>query len=177
MINDEEYIRIGVISSTHALKGRLKVYLITDNINRFNPGNTIYIKLGNQYSDYKISEFKPYKKKNCLLQLDGIDDIDKAIPLIGNEIFITKTEAENKRNELGDESFYYFDIIGCSAFIDEKLLGIVTEIIEAGSGEIIIIKDTNGKKFMIPFIKSMVDTKNIFEKRILINPVEGLIDI
>ena len=47
---------------------------------------------------------------------------------------------------------------------------------EAGSGEILLVEDRNGKNHMIPFVESMVNTDRIEDKIIEINPVEGLLD-
>ncbi len=174
--NEEDLIRIGKIIGTHSLKGRLKVYVISDNLNRFSPGKAILVKKDNSYLEYIISEFKPYKKRVYLLRFEKIETIDASEDLKGSELFITLEEAEKSRSELEEGSFYYFDIIGSQVFIEDCLFGSVMEIVEAGSGEILIIEDTSGNSHMIPFVESMVDTDRINEKRIDIYPVEGLID-
>jgi 16S rRNA processing protein RimM len=174
--NEEDFLRIGKIIGTHSLKGRLKIYVISDNINRFSPGKTVILKKDKSTLEHKISEFNPYKKRIYLLKFEGIESIDEAERLKGYELFITVAEAEKSRRELEEGSFYYYDIIGSDAFIDDNLFGTVTEIMEAGSGEILIITDTAGNKQMVPFIESMVNTERIKDKRIDIYPVEGLID-
>lgn len=174
--NEEDFLRIGKIIGTHSLKGRLKVYVISDNLNRFSPGKTLIVKNDKNYFKQRILEFKPYKKRIHLLKFEGIESIDEAERLKGYELFITFAEAEESRIELEEGSYYYYDIIGTDVFIDDNLFGTVTEIMEAGSGEILVITDINGKKQMVPFIISMVNTERIKDKRIDIYPVEGLID-
>ncbi len=174
--NEDDLIRIGKIIGTHSLKGRLKVYVISDNLNRFSPGKAVLVKKDSNYLEYKISEFKPYKKRVYLLKFEKVETIDAAEDLKGSELFITLEEAEKSRSELEEGSFYYFDIIGSHVFIDDSLFGSVTEIVEAGSGELLIIEDTKGNSHMVPFVESMVNTDRISEKRIDLYPVEGLID-
>ncbi len=173
----DEFLRIGAVAGTHSVKGWLKVYLITDNIERFSQGGYIFLKQKGSYNKYIISEFRPYKKMTGLLKLEGIDSMESAELLKKCEIFIPREIAEKDRKELGENTFYYFDIIGCDVFLNEIIFGIVTDILEAGAGEILIILDKSGKKHMVPFIESMVDTKKIGEKRIDIYPLEGLLDI
>jgi len=48
---------------------------------------------------------------------------------------------------------------------------------EAGSGEVLIITDETGRDFMVPFVESMVDTRDIRDKKLYLDPVEGLLDI
>ncbi len=178
MIQENEYLRIAVITGPHALHGRLKILVVSDNISRFQKGAEVIVKEEKGFVPYKIKECSPVKGKIFLLYLDGVSDRNKAEDLQGAEIFITREEAEKTRDEiLEDEEFYYYDLMGCSVYLEGSLFGEVADIIEAGAGEVIVIADTEGKKHMIPFIESMVDTSRIKDQRIDISPVEGLLDL
>lgn len=174
---ENDYLRIAHIVDAHSLNGRLKIAVTSDNPERFNVGNTVYIERENSQSEYKITEFKPVKGRVALLGLNGILDRTAAEVLKGANIFIAKKEAERTREQLADDSFYYYDIIGCDIFMNGKKFAVVTDIMEAGSGNILVIRTNGGKSFLIPFVASMVDTSNIANRRIDISPVEGLFDI
>lgn len=174
----EEYVRIGVITGAHGLTGRLKILVISDIGERFESGNTVFIRNGDRYREHKIIQFSDAGRKTGLLQLDGINDRDAALLLKGTALLIQLSEAERTRDELTEEGYYYyFDIIGCAAFTRGQRLGIVSDIIEAGSGEVLIITDDAGREFMVPFVESMVDTRDIRDKKLYLDPVEGLLDI
>jgi len=163
----------------HALNGRLKINVISDNLNRFRKGNHIFIFENNDYKQYTIEEFKQLADggRICLLRINGVFDRTAAQAFKGKEIFITQQEAEETRDQLEENDFYYFDLVGCEVFLDNKKFAEVTDILQAGSGEILILTDMNGKQLMIPFIDSMVDTSRIKEMRLDIYPIEGLFDI
>ena len=38
-----KYLEVGQIVSTHGIKGELKVKIITDNLDRFNKGNELFL--------------------------------------------------------------------------------------------------------------------------------------
>ena len=38
-----KYLLVGDIVSTHGIKGEVKVNIVTDDLSRFNVGNTLYI--------------------------------------------------------------------------------------------------------------------------------------
>lgn len=176
MIN-EEYIRIGVIIGVHGLTGRLKVLIISDNPERFTEGNEVFLKQSTGFNAFRINRFAVQKKRMGLLQLEGISDRDTAFSHKGEEIFIHITDAVKDKDQLETGSFYYFDIIGCQVYVDGTCFGIVENILEAGAGEVLEIIDQNGKKVMVPFVESMVNTDRISEKRLDVSPVEGLFDI
>ncbi len=171
-----EYIRIGVIIGVHGLNGRLKVYITSDNPERFKVGSTVLLDRNSNFEKYTIAEFKPYKDKTALIILNGIHDRDTAFALKKTDICITKEEAVNTL-DLENDTFYYFDLIGCTVYLDNKVFGTVDNIMEAGSGEILEIIDESGKKHLVPFVESMVNTDLVSEKRIDIYPPEGLFDI
>lgn len=176
MIPENEYIRVARIAGSHSLQGGLKIYLITAIPERFEPGNTVYLKQNEGYKKFTVKEFRPQKDKIYLLKLAGIDDRNSADLLKGVDIFIDGASAEKYREELNDDAFFYYDIIGCRVIYRDSDFGIVNDIIEAGSGEILVIEDHKGKSYMIPFVESMVNTDRIEDKIIEISPVEGLLD-
>jgi 16S rRNA processing protein RimM len=173
----DDYIRIAVVTGVHGLNGRMKVLVISDIRERFETDNIVFIKFKNSFREFKIINFIESRGTTGLLQLDGIHDRDSALPYKGSDVCIKKSEAEKTRRELEEESYYYYDIIGCAVYCRGRLFGTVTDIMEAGAGEIIIITNDRGKKFMVPFVESMVDTGEIRDKRLNINPVEGLFDM
>lgn len=177
MKNDDDFLRIARVIDAHGLNGRLKIAIITDNLERFNNGDTIYLKIDGSYRSYTINGFQILKQRSALLELSNITDRNQAESLKGFEIFITKEKAEQTRAELDDNSFYFYDLIGCKVCLNGQLFAEVTDIMQAGSGDILVITNMEQKKLMIPFVESMVDTTRLKEGFIDINPVEGLFDI
>jgi 16S rRNA processing protein RimM len=173
----DDYIRIAVAAGAHGLNGRLKILVISDIRERFDEGNTVFIKTTAGFREFKILNFIEQKGRTGLLELEGINDRDAALSLKGSDIFIDGEEAERTRGDLDENSFYYHDVIGCTVYCQDKMFGTVTDILEAGSGEILIISDDRGKQFMVPFVGSMVETNNIRNRRLDIYPVEGLFEV
>jgi 16S rRNA processing protein RimM len=170
-----QFLRVAKITGAHGLNGRLKLDVITDIIERFAPGNKLYIKIGNQYKPFISTQISD-KSKSPLLKLEEINDRDAALSLKGAEIYITRSEAEKTRDKLDSDSFYYFELIGCSVFVNNESFGRVADIMEAGGNKILVLNNNEGKEFLVPFNKSMVDTAHVFNGRIDINPIEGLFD-
>jgi 16S rRNA processing protein RimM len=112
------------------------------------------------------------------VRFDTVEDRDAALALKGSSLYIDRIIAEKTRKRyLDDDSFYYYDLIGCRAFVRGDILGDVIDVFEAGAGSVLVIRRPAGKDIMIPFVESMVDTARIAERRLDIDPVEGLFDI
>lgn len=111
-----------------------------------------------------------------MIRFIGIESIEDSDRISGCDIFIAKTVAEQTRDSLDDGEFYYFDLIGADVYYKGSKFGSVIDILEGGSGHILQLEDSMSKKHLIPFIDSMVDTGKLADKRIDINPVDGLLE-
>ena len=176
MSSGKQFLRVAKIIGAHGLHGRLRITVISDIADRFSPGTVLFLKFGDEYREYKSVEFIELVSKASLLKLEGIDNRDEALSLNGIEIYIDKAEAEQTRDSLGEDVYYYYDLLGCKVYWNNDLFAEVTDIIKAGDGCILILSNTKGEQFLIPFTESMVDTGNISDKRIDINPVDGLFE-
>ncbi len=177
MSSENQFLRIGKIVDAHGLQGRLKIIIITDISERFKAGTTLYLKINAEYfKEYKSIEFIEQPGRASLLKLKGIDNRDDALELKGIEIFIDKSDAEKTRDSLGEDSYYFYDIVGCSVFRNGEFFAEVKDIMNVGDGSILVLKNDEGKEFLIPFIESMVDTKEIHNRKIDINPIDGLFE-
>jgi 16S rRNA processing protein RimM len=177
LITEDDFIRVGVVTGTHGLQGRLKIYIISDIAERFSPGNRVILKEENRFASYTIVEFAARKGRIGLLKLDGITSIEQATRHKGSDLLIERSEALGQREHLDEESYLFADIIGCGVYRDGRAFGTVKDILQAGAVDVLIIGGDDGREYMIPFVASMVDTEKLFEKRIDIHPIEGLFDI
>ncbi|HEY1406496.1 MAG TPA: ribosome maturation factor RimM [Spirochaetota bacterium] len=173
-MKNDEYIRIGHVSGPHGLKGNLKIAVITDLESRFSEGNTVLLGHTGNLRAHTVLYCEKHKGRIAIAELSGIEDRTAAENAAGADIFITRDEAEKSKSELSDGEFYYYDLVGCAVFRDDKLFGEIAGVIEGGAGHILKITGSDGKEYLLPFVDEMVDTSRILSRRIDITPVEGL---
>ncbi len=176
-MSNDQYLRIGKITGTHGLEGRLKVYIITDELRRFDGSIPVYVNIRGNYKKFNVDEFIPMKSRIGVIRFREVPGREMAQSLNGCEVFIDVQDAENSRKNLDKDTFFYYDIIGCSVYLDGKSFGKVHDIIEAASNDVLVIMSEDGREYMIPFVENMVDTARIRQSRIDITPVEGLLEI
>ena len=162
-----EYYRVGVIKTTHGLKGEVRVKVITD-FNRFYEGSRLYVLNKNNYEEVIVKNVKDYKE-DILVTFKGFEDINLIEKYKGMELYISSDD----QGEL-DEGYYYHELIGKKVIHqngDER--GVVTDIEEVPQGYILDIK-IDDKIKQIPFILD-VFIKEVDDEKIIINEIEGLL--
>ncbi len=84
----EEKLRVGVISSTHGLRGEVKVFPTTDTPNRFRKMKEVILDTGKEELTLAIEGVK-FFKKFVILKFKGIDDINDVEKYKGKELYVT----------------------------------------------------------------------------------------
>ena len=123
-LKEKEYLEIGQIVNTYGIKGFVKVVPYTDNIERFEQLDTIYLDYKSKLIKMNIEEVK-YSKHLVLLKLKEILDINMAENYKGCYIKIDRKDAV----ELPKNSYFIVDLIGLEVYTEDNiLLGNVEDI-------------------------------------------------
>jgi len=106
---------------------------------------------------------------HLIFKFQGVDTISEAEKLAGAEVSIPFEQ----RAELADDEVYQSDLIGCEVFeATGRFLGVVTEFEETGGTPLLHIGD-----LLIPFAKSICVKIDPANKRIVVNPPDGLLNL
>ncbi|WMY97347.1 MAG: ribosome maturation factor RimM [Arsenophonus sp.] len=166
-VNHENLIVLGKICSPYGVKGWIKIFSysqIKSNIFNYSPW---YIKELNKWKKIFVKNWQCYKK-NFIFKIDYINDRDMAKRICNSYIFVKKKQLPI----LPLDEFYWFNILDCQVInIDGKLLGYVKDIIETGSNDVLIVRNSNHKlnEFLIPFIlKKVIRRIDTFNKVIYV---------
>ncbi|WP_430785975.1 ribosome maturation factor RimM [Virgibacillus flavescens] len=164
---------VGKIVNTHGIKGEVKVHRISDFDERFEVGETLLLEReSDQPLQLEISSHRIHKGFD-LLTFKGLNNINEVEHFKGSYLKIT----EDQLTDLEENEFYYHEIIGCNVFNDkQEKLGIIKEILSPGANDVWVIKQEKGKDLLIPYIDDVVKEIDINEKKIVIEPLEGLLD-
>lgn len=165
-----KYLEIGQIVNTFGIKGMVKIKPFTDNINRFDRLETIYIENKKVKKEYKIQEVK-YHKNMVLMKLEGIDTVEEADKLRQSYLLV-----DRKNEEPLEEGVYYIvDLLGLEVYTEEgQCLGKVEDIFNTGSNDIYVVKDELGKQILLPGIQEVLKEVDLEKGKIIVHLIEGL---
>ncbi len=168
-----KYLEVGKIVTTHGIKGEVKISITTDTLSRFNVGNKLFIKKGNEYIEIIIDSFRMHKNM-ALITFNGFKNINDVLPYVGLLLYIDR----DSLNDLNEGQYYYDDLIGLDVYdktIENGKIGEIVDVIEVPQGEILRIKLNNGKKSLVPFVDEFILDVDIENNLIIISSVEGLL--
>jgi len=167
-----EYLKIGKIINTKGIKGELRVKPLTDfQTDRYKKGNTIYVFFGNEYLEFKVKSYKPYKNLDLLI-LNGYEDINLVEKYKGSEIFVTN-ESETT---LYDDEYHISEILDLDVYQGDKLIGVISDVIAYPQGDYIEIESAIDKiRKIVPFRDEFILETNLEEGYLVIIEMEGLL--
>ncbi len=77
-----------------------------------------------------------------------------------------------------EDHYFIHDLMDCKVFdISGKKIGVIKDILQTGSNDVYVVDDNiNNKEYLIPAVKAFVREVNIVDKKIIIDPIEGMIE-
>ena len=167
----QEYFEIGQIVNTFGIKGEVKVNPFTDDMERFEELNSIYVVKNKQLIEYEIEQIK-YHKNMIILKLKNVNDMNTAEKLKGCYIRIHRKDAR----ELPEGTYFIADIIGSQVITDDgKILGIVDDIYNTGAKDIFVVKDEMGKQILLQHIEEVILNIDVEKQIVTVHLLEGLV--
>ena len=179
MIDKNEWLTVGLITSCHGINGQVKVKSLSDFEERFlKPGMRWLQKENEPPLEMKLtSGFKQPGKETFIISLEGINTRNDAEHLKKFKILV-KTDNLPK---LRKEEFHLLELINLEVKILEnhelKNIGKVINLENEKNNLLIIKLFKNQKKVYIPFVKEIVPLVDIKNNFLIINPPNGLLEL
>ena len=89
----EDLFQIGAITSTHGLKGEVKVFPTTDDVNRFKKCKEILLDTGKSGFRTLETESVKFFKQFVILKFKGLDRIEDVEMYKGKNLYVTRQNA------------------------------------------------------------------------------------
>jgi len=179
MINNNEWLIVGLITSCHGINGQVKVKSLSDFEERFlKPGIRWLQKEDEPPLEIKlISGFKQPGKETFIVKLQGINTRNLAEQLKKFKILV-KTD---KLPKLKKEEFHLLELINLEVKTLEnnklKIIGKVINLENEKNNLLLIELFKDQKKVFIPFVKEIVPLVDVKNNFLIINPPNGLLEL
>ncbi|MDD3139209.1 MAG: ribosome maturation factor RimM [Lachnospiraceae bacterium] len=167
----EQLLQVGVIASTHGIKGEVKVFPTTDDVMRFKKLKKVILDTGKEQLTLEIQGVK-FFKQFAILKFKGIEDINDIEKYKGKGLFIERSNAV----ELEEGEYFIADMIGMHVITDDKKeFGILKDVMETGANDVYVIETLDNNEVLIPAIKQCIVNIDIKKQEMEIHILEGLL--
>jgi 16S rRNA processing protein RimM len=168
-------VAVGEVLKPHGLRGEVKVRPLTDRpVERFRALRhcVLWRPEIDQRESCHVSACR-FDGDVLLLKIDGFDSPERARSLAGRLLAVERTEALPAR----DGTFYPWQMEGARVETrDGRVVGHFAGIDSGGAQELWAIDDGQRQR-LIPAVPEIVLDVNVAERRIVIDPPEGLLEL
>ena len=166
----EDLLQVGVITTTHGVRGEVKVFPTTDDPARFKKLKNVVLDTGKEMIDLEVAGVKFFKNM-VIVKFKGIDDINDVEKYRKKSLYVTRENAVKlKKNE-----YFIADLIGLKAQSDEgEDLGEISDVLQTGANDVYVISKAGANDILLPAIKDCVKEVDIENGTILVHLLPGL---
>lgn len=166
-----DYLTVGTITSPHGVKGEVKVYPLTDDVNRFKKCKELYLSVGNEYRLLHVTGVK-FSGRFVILKFAEFETMNDVEGLRKKDLLVDRAHAVR----LQKDEYFIADLIGLSVYAGERFVGRVKDVMETGANDVYIIEKEDGKELLLPAIKECILKVDIPNERMEVYILPGLED-
>ena len=163
---------VGRIGRPHGIRGEVTVEPRTDEPDeRFAAGAVLSV-------DGPVGELvvaRPHWHSGRLLvHFEGVGDRNAAEALRGLLLHVERAEDETPDDP---EEFYDSTLMGCAVEREDgSPVGEVVDVLHLPSQDLLVVRAPDDREVLVPFVAAFVSVVDVHQRRIVIEPPEGLLD-
>ena len=166
----EQLLQVGVISSTHGIRGEVKVFPTTDDPDRFRKLKQVILDTGREQKSLEIEGVK-FFKQFVILKFKGIDNINDIEKYKGKSLYVTREHAV----KLKKDEYFIADLIGIQVVSDEgEELGTISDVLQTGANDVYVVSKDGTKDLLIPAIHACIQNVDVAAGQMEVHLLPGL---
>ena len=167
----EELLQVGVITSTHGVRGEVKVFPTTDDPERFKTLKHVLLDTGREKKPLEIQGVK-FFKQFVILKFKGIDNINDIERYKRCPLLVERKDAM----ALEEDEYFIADMLGMEvAEEDGRRFGTLKDVIQTGANDVYVIDSLEHGEVLVPAIRECILDVDIENQKMKIHLMDGLI--
>ncbi len=168
----DDLFQVGIITSTHGVRGEVKVYPTTDDVRRFKRLKEVILDTGKEQKTLEIESVKFFKQM-VILKFKGLDNLNDVESYRQKSLYVTRANAVR----LSRDEYFIADLIGLAVYDEsDKELGTLEDVMSTGANDVYVIKLINGGELLLPAIKQCILNVDINAGRMQVHVLDGLLE-
>ena len=169
----EDLLQVCVITTTHGVRGEVKVFPTTDDPARYKKLKQVILDTGTGKQELEIAGVR-FSKNLVIVKFKGIDDINDVQKYVKKSLYVTRENAV----ELKEGEYFIADLIGLLVRTDEgELLGELTDVLQTGANDVYVVRQESGEELLIPVIKECIREVDLKGRSMRVHLLPGLREV
>ncbi len=169
---DPSAVPVAAVVGAHGLRGLLRVRPYHDDSSVLVPGASVLIERNGWWGRAHLATVAPHGRGLLLVGIDGIGDRTAAESAAGARLLTPPADLP----ALADDEYYWHEIEGYAVETTAGVqLGTVAETLATGLNDVWVVRD-GAREYLIPAIADVVREIDRGGRRIVIEPLPGLLD-
>lgn len=166
----DSLLQVGAITSTHGIRGEVKVFPTTDDPARFKKLKQVKLDTGKEYIDMEIQGVK-FFKQFVILKFKGFDSINDIEKYKGKTLWVTRENAV----KLEKDEYFVADMIGIEVVLEnDEPVGTLKDVIVTGANDVYVVDSEEFGEILLPAIKECILAVDIEGRKMKVHRMEGL---
>lgn len=167
----EDLLKVGVITTTHGVRGEVKVFPTTDTPERFLELDYVLLDTGRELKRLEIQNVKFFKNL-AILKFRDIDNINDIEMYKGKDLWIPREEGQ----DLGENEYYVADLLGMDVVLEDgSHFGILKDVMETGANDVYVVTTGDGKEVLLPAIRECILDVDVEAGKMTVHLMKGLL--
>lgn len=168
----EDKFQVGVITSTHGVRGEVKVFPTTDDPHRFKRLKEVILDTGKDEIVLEVEGVK-FFKQFVILKFKGFDNINDIEKYRQKSLYVTRQNAVR----LKKDEYFVADLMGMKVVDEQNAeIGILKDVMETGANDVYVITMTDGRELLLPAIKQCILHVDMESNVMQVHVLDGLLD-
>jgi 16S rRNA processing protein RimM len=168
----EDLLKVGVITTTHGVRGEVKVYPTTNSAERFLELSYVLLDTGRDLKRLEIQNVKFYKNQ-AILKFKGIDNINDIEMYKGRDLWINREDGQ----ELDEDEYYIADLLGLTVLLEDGTeYGTLKDVMETGANDVYVVETKDGSEVLLPAIADCILDVDLDEETMTVHLMKGLVE-
>lgn len=179
----DDLLQVGAITTTHGVRGEVKVFPMTDDVKRFKKLKKVQLDIGKGYLELEITQVKFFKNL-VILKFKGIDNINDVEKYKGRGLFVTREDAVKCEKD----EYFIADLLGIKVTTEQgELLGELADVLQTGANDVYVVRvdeespyadrvKDKRREVLLPAIRDCVLNVDMQERNMQVRLMPGLVE-
>ncbi|TXC81463.1 ribosome maturation factor RimM [Luteibaculum oceani] len=171
-MNREDCFNLGKVTKIQGYSGNVICFLDTDQPGRYENLESVLLEIQQELVPFFIEQFRLKDgTQKAIVKFAEVDSEEEARSIVNCQLYLPL----NQLPDLGENKFYFHEIIGFQVLMEGQPLGTITEVLEYPNNELLQIH--NGEKeILIPLREEFIQKVDKSEKTFQVSLPEGFLE-